>query len=207
MLFKAALHLHLTSVILFLLLYIVKTYLLVSNKDEQLQKIRKSTRIPEMIISTLFLVTGVYMAFNYPLDVMFWIKMVFVFASIPLAVIAYKRNNKALAVVSLLMIIAAYGCAEMIKKQNAKPTTAVATTSVDTDINAHEIYTSNCANCHGEQGNLMLAGATNLQTSTLAQPEMVMQITNGKGAMPAFGEQLNDGQINAVAEYIVTLRK
>ncbi|MBC7412262.1 MAG: SirB2 family protein [Bacteroidia bacterium] len=207
MLFKAALHLHLTSVILFLLLYIVKTYLLVSNKDEQLQKIRKTTRIPEMIISTLFLVTGVYMAFNYPLNVMFWIKMVFVFASIPLAVIAYKRNNKALAVVSLLMIIAAYGCAEMIKKQNAKPITAVATTSVDTDINAHEIYTSNCANCHGEQGNLMLAGATNLQTSTLTQPEMVMQITNGKGAMPAFGEQLNDAQINAVAEYIVTLRK
>jgi mono/diheme cytochrome c family protein len=207
MLFKAALHLHLTSVILFLLLYVVKTYLLVSNKNEQLEKIRKITRIPEMIISTLFLVTGVYMAFNYPLNFMFWIKMALVFASIPVAVIAYKKGNKALAVVSLLMIIAAYGCAEMIKKQNAKPTTVVANTSVDAELNAQEIYTSNCANCHGAEGDLMLAGATNLQKSTLTQPEMVMQITNGKGAMPAFGAQLNDVQINAVAEYIVTLRK
>lgn len=204
MLFKAALHLHLTSVILFLALYVVKTYLLVADKNEQLQKVRTATRIPEMVISTLFLVTGIYMAFNYPLNVMFWIKMVLVFASIPIAVIAYKKNNKAMAVVSLIMVILAYGCAEMIKKQNAK---IVPAANESTSVNGQEIFTSNCANCHGADGALMLAGATNLHTSVATHEAIVLQITNGKGAMPAYGTQLSTEQIEAVATYAETLRK
>jgi cytochrome c553 len=205
MLFKAALHLHLTSVILFLLLYIVKTFLLVSNKTEALEKVRKFARVPEMIISTLLLVTGVYMAFNYPLTSLFWIKMLFVFASIPIAVIAYKKSNKAMAVVSLLMIIMAYGCAEMMKKQGAKTNSSIIVSNET--VSGEEIYTSNCANCHGPQGDLMLAGAPNLQKSMLAQNELVNQISNGKGAMPAFTGNLTPQQIDAVAAYIITLRK
>ncbi len=206
MLFKAALHLHLTSVILFLVLYVVKTYLLVADKNEQLQKVRTLTRIPEIVISILFLGTGIYMAFNYPLNFMFWIKMVFVFASIPVAVIAYKKNNKAMAVVSLIMVIMAYGCAEMIKKQNAKAVAPVANETAIASVNGQEIFTANCANCHGANGALMLAGATNLQTSVATHEAIVLQITNGKGAMPAYGAQLSTEQIEAVATYAETLR-
>jgi hypothetical protein len=58
-----------------------------------------------MIVSTAFLGTGIYMLFNIPeIKPLLVIKIGIVFASIPIAIIAYKKNNKALAVLSLVMI-------------------------------------------------------------------------------------------------------
>ena len=68
-----------------------------------------------------------------------------------------------------------------------------------------QLYTDNgCGNCHI----LEAAGSTGTTGPNLdeLQPSFdaaVEQITNGGGAMPAFGEQLSDQQIRDLAAYVV----
>jgi len=66
------------------------------------------------------------------------------------------------------------------------------------------IFTANCASCH----TLAAAGSTgtigpNLDESMPSLELAIDRITNGQGAMPAFGGQLSEEQIQAVAEYVV----
>jgi uncharacterized membrane protein SirB2 len=120
--FKGMTHLHITSVMVFLIIYLIKTVLLLANANETLEKFKAKTKVLEMIVSTAFLGTGIYMLFNIPeIKPMLVIKIGIVFASIPIAIIAYRKNNKGLAVLSLVMIIASYGLAEMSKKHNGQP--------------------------------------------------------------------------------------
>ena len=56
---------HGISVMLFLLTYVIKTILLFTSKD-MLANYSKKTKVPEMIISTLFLMTGIYLAMQLP---------------------------------------------------------------------------------------------------------------------------------------------
>jgi mono/diheme cytochrome c family protein len=200
--YKAIFYTHLVSVNLFLLIYLVKTILLLANKNESLAKFTKTVKVPEMIISTLFLLTGIYMLTQIPeIKTLMIIKLIAVFVSIPLAVIGFKKKNKALAVVAFLLIVAAYGLAEMSKKQK---TAAVEIPT--TSINGQEIYTANCAKCHGDDGKLGLMGSPDLTASTKNSIEKMEIIKNGKGAMASFSGQLNDEQIKAVAEFTETLK-
>lgn len=67
-----------------------------------------------------------------------------------------------------------------------------------------QIFSQNCAVCHGAQGG---GGATgpDLQEPELAQEEeaVVTQIVEGGGGMPAFGEQLSDQEIADVAAFVI----
>lgn len=197
-------HTHLLSVILFLLIYLIKTILLLANKEEGLAKLTKIVKIPEMIISTLFLATGVYMLTQIPeIKSLMIIKIIVVLASIPLAVIGFKKKNKALASISLLMIIAAYGLAEMSKKQKSKSMETI----TESTINGQELYTASCARCHGDDGKLGLLGAPDLSASTMDLATRIEVIKNGKGAMTPFNGVLTEEQIKAVAEYSEGLKK
>ena len=49
--FVALYHTHKLVVVLFLLIYLIKTILLVANKTDALEKFKKITKIPEMIVS------------------------------------------------------------------------------------------------------------------------------------------------------------
>lgn len=64
-----------------------------------------------------------------------------------------------------------------------------------------QVYSQQCAQCHGQQGGggsgPALAGNQTLQDPQAA----VSQIINGGGGMPAFGNQLSDEQIAAVATH------
>ncbi|MCE9540387.1 MAG: cytochrome c [Bacteroidetes bacterium] len=197
-------HTHLLSVILFLLIYLIKTVLLLSNKNEGLAKFTKAVKVPEMIVSTLFLATGIYLITQIPeIKSLLIIKIVAVLISIPLAIIGFKKKNKVLAVFSLLLIIGAYGMAEMSKKQKSKSMEALSANT----LNGQELFNASCISCHGADGKLGLMEASDLSISTIDFAAKIEIIKNGKGAMTPFAEILSEEQIKAVAEYTESLKK
>ncbi len=201
---------HLISVNAFLLIYIVKTILLLGNKEAALARFTKMVKVLEMIISTAFLLTGIYMLTQIPdVNTLLIIKMIAVLASIPLAVVGFKRKNKALAVISLLLIIAAYGLAEMSKKHGAKKELPVepGAEKVANVIDGKAIFQSNCISCHGADGKLGLMGSPDLSASTLDVNAKIVIIKEGKGAMQPFEGRLTEEEINAVVTYSETLKK
>ncbi|MFZ9575998.1 MAG: hypothetical protein EBQ77_09260 [Sphingobacteriia bacterium] len=191
-------HTHYLTVILFLLLYVIKTILLLSGRDHLLERFSKSTRVPEMIISSLFLITGIYLLTQTPLggprDYLLWIKLTLIGLSIPIAVIGFKRKNKILAALSLLCITASFGLAEVYKNHKL----VVNNTGI-TDIRT--LYKNNCALCHGENGDAGINGSKNLKITTLKESEIIDIIHNGKNTMPK--ASLDDLQIKAMARFVL----
>ncbi|MBM3453345.1 MAG: cytochrome c [Bacteroidetes bacterium] len=73
---------------------------------------------------------------------------------------------------------------------------------------AKNLYTLNCASCHGMDGKLGGSGSKDLTKSTLSDAEIVNVITNGKNNMPAMKDAIQDPEkIKNVAEFVKTLRK
>lgn len=68
------------------------------------------------------------------------------------------------------------------------------------------VYVKHCKLCHGAKGDLGLSGAANLKTSVLSIEEVKQVVTNGRNAMPAWGQQLPPNEIELVASYVMTLR-
>ncbi len=209
--YTGLLHTHKLVVLLFLVIYVVKLALLLFS-EVNLDKMRnnKFARIFEVILSVLFLVTGIIMWINVaePLQTLFLVKIVAVFASIPLAVIGFKKKNKVLAILSVVLLFAAYGIAEVKKKSYLKPEKQeMVYNEAETSIYGKQLYQQYCRNCHGVDGAAGLSGAKNLQTSMISDADAKMQIKNGKGNMPAYEKALNEKQIDAVLTHIKSLRK
>jgi cytochrome c5 len=204
--YTGLLHTHTTFALLFLLHYVLKLVLLLTNKNDALERYSKSMRIPEMVLSIGFLVTGVWMLTNSnTYGNLLIIKLVCVFASIPLAVIGFKKKNKVLASLSVLLIIAAYGLAEMNKKAKTGP--KVDTSSIADPIAAGKlIYTNSCINCHGSDGKLGGSGSKDLSEISLTVDQQKELIRNGKNAMPGYRD-LSEEQLDAVVQYIATLKE
>lgn len=199
--YKGILHTHYLVVTLFLLLYVVKTILLLSDKKDLLATFSKKTRLFEIIISFLFLLTGIYLATQLPYgnkyDYLFYIKVAMVFASIPVAVIGFRKSNKILAALSLLMITGSYGLGEVYhKKKGIAKDAGAAIASTD----GKTLYEANCKSCHGDDGKAGLAGAKDLSVTVLDIAAMKEIILHGKGVMPA--ASVNDEQATAIAEYV-----
>lgn len=182
----------------------VKTILLFAN-ESKLEGYTKKTKIPEMVISFGFLATGIglWAQVAEPFKTMFLIKIVAVFASIPLAVIGFKKKNKVLALLSFVLIVGAYGLAEMNKKAKSK----VEPTAAGVVLSGKELFDNNCKVCHGEDGTLSASGAKNLQTSVLSDEEIKDRIMNGKNSMPAYGKSFSAEEIDKLVEFSKTLRK
>jgi len=195
---------HVVSVIIFLLIYLLKTVLLLFNKNEALANFNKGTKVFEMIISTLFLVTGIYMLTQIPeIKSLLIAKIVVVIVLIPIAIIGFKKKNKILAFLSLLLIVCAYGMAEMSKKQKSKALQGISASNV----NGFELYDAACLSCHGADGKLGTMGARNLATSKMNLEARIEIITNGKASMNPFKGVLTNEQIKAVAEYSESIKK
>jgi mono/diheme cytochrome c family protein len=71
------------------------------------------------------------------------------------------------------------------------------------------IYKTNCATCHGEDGSGTALGnrlhVKDLRTREIQQQStkvLAQTITAGKGYMPAFGTRLDSEQIQKLVEYI-----
>ncbi|MCU0359094.1 MAG: cytochrome c [Bacteroidia bacterium] len=202
---KGLLHTHYLVVTLFLLIYVIKTILLISDKKELLETFSKKFKVPEMVISVLFLLTGIYLSTQLPFggkyDYLFWIKIVMVAVAIPLAILGFKKHNKILAALSLLLITGTYGVAEVYHKRKGIPKES---NEMITDAKA--LYENNCSSCHGTDGKLGIAGSKDLTKTQMDVAGINQIITQGKGMMPA-ASQLSPEQAQAVAEYVNTSLK
>jgi len=198
------LHTHKLSVMLFLVLYLFKLIFLLTNNAKAMAAMqKKGWRIFDMGISTLFLATGLYLLFtSAEVKVLQWVKIGMVFLRIPIAVIGFKKGNKPLATLSVLLIFGAYGLAEAAKKNRVAEVAAGATPQET----AKAMFVANCVVCHGEDGAAQVAGAANLQISKLSDDEIVNILRNGKNRMPKFSGW-NDEQLKLVAAYTKSLRK
>ncbi|SFC69365.1 Cytochrome c, mono-and diheme variants [Flexibacter flexilis DSM 6793] len=194
------LHLHTTVVIVFLLSLAFKTVLLLANNTTLLDTVRAKTKVLEMILGTLILVTGGYLLFKggHPATWLM-VKVAIVLVMIPMAIVGLKKGNKALAVISLLGFVYVYGVAETRSLTFKKQDTAASPVA--------EIYTAQCVRCHGESGDAGQFGAKNLKESTLSREETAQIILNGKGAMPGFNGAISPEKANELADYIATLKK
>lgn len=71
------------------------------------------------------------------------------------------------------------------------------------------VFTANCASCH-QGGKNVVNPAKTLKKEDLSKygkdsvEAIVTQVTKGAGAMPAFGGRLSAGDIEAVANYVLT---
>jgi len=197
------LHTHKLVVVLFLLIYLIKTVLLLMNKKESLAKFTKMVKVPEIIVSFLFLATGIYLIIGLPqIKPILIIKIICVFAAIPLAVIGFKKQNKVLATLSLLLIIASYGLAEMSKKASK-----VEILVSDPSQLGKSVYAAQCQSCHGQDGKLGLAGAKDLTATNMVKDDIIVLLNNGKNSMPKFKDALSIEEIDAVSEYVLQMKK
>ncbi len=193
---------HFAVVTIFFLIYLIKTALLLANKNEELQSFTKKVKILEMLVSFLFLATGVYLMFQLPeIKPLLIIKITIVFLSIPLAVVGFKKANKGLATLAFVLILGAFGIGEMMKNKKAVVTENAV--NADGSINAQELYSANCKSCHGDNGKLNMAGAFDLSTTQLGNDSIASIILNGRNTMPKVNG-LTQEQAQAIAAYVNT---
>ena len=65
-----------------------------------------------------------------------------------------------------------------------------------------QVYLDNCAICHADDGS---GGTGPNLTGEDEEGEIVDIVTNGEGAMPAFGGQLTEQEIADVAAYVAQI--
>ncbi|RLD21052.1 MAG: hypothetical protein DRI71_09575 [Bacteroidetes bacterium] len=211
--FVAFYHTHKLVVVLFILIYLIKAILLLMGNKDALNKFNKKVKIPEMIVSALLFITGIIMLNNIAdFNLIFTIKLTIVVAAIPIAVIAYKKYNKILAVLALIMLISAYGLAEIFKAQFGKRqvVTEVVTDPANEQYNARvhgaALFTAQCIVCHGADGKASFSGAKDLTLSTKSADEIIETIKIGKNTMPKMAGIYSEQELKALADYVNSLR-
>lgn len=193
---KGIAHTHYLVVVLFLLIYVAKTVLLLSNKSDLLAKFTKKVKVPEMIISFLFLATGIYLMTQLAtIHYLMWIKIALILLAIPLAVIGFKKSNKILASVSLLLITASFGLAEVAAKKKMQ-----ADNSGIAVNDGKALYFNNCSMCHGEDGKLGAMGAKDLSATAMDVTAMKEVILRGQNMMKPV--PVSEEQAASIAAYV-----
>ncbi len=188
--------------------------LLLMNKKDQLDTFRRWSKVTEIVVSSLFLITGIWMLVLKPtVNYIQIIKFIAIVAAIPLGIIGFSRYNKLLGTLSFVFIVLAYGLAEMGKKIVLKKSIdSVINTdgkALDYDQMKHgeTLYKAYCIQCHGGDGKLMLQKASDLSVTKMDRNQIKEIINNGKNTMPAFNKVLSSEETQAIVTYVETLRK
>ena len=121
-----------------------------------------------------------------------------------------SRRRLALLIVVGLLIVVAAGCGGDSDSDGAEPpattTTEDGASATGDAANGETIFASaGCGGCHTFEA----AGSTgavgpNLDDISPSFDEVVEQVTNGGGAMPAFGDQLSEQEIRDVAAFVTS---
>jgi mono/diheme cytochrome c family protein len=81
---------------------------------------------------------------------------------------------------------------------------------------AAELYSKNCASCHGRDGRSRTFKAKINHARNLSDPEWQARVSderifnsimNGKGKMPAYGKKISEQEIDSLVTYVRALRK
>jgi len=207
-------HSHKIAIWLFLLLFIIKLVLLLTNSS-RLEGFSKRFRVAEMIIDSIFLLTGIALLFqSAQIRPLFIIKITAVVVSIPLAFIGFKRKNKMLAVIAFFLLVGAYGMAEVnrvVIVKRSKINTEVLTNASDPaynmEIHGKALFEVQCFLCHGIDGKQRLSGAKDLTITEMTEKEIEAIMRKGKNTMPAWDDSFTDHEIRAIANYVLTLKE
>ena len=114
----------------------------------------------------------------------------------------WRRTRLVLIVSVALVVIASCGGAKTRDQYSVRVTEDG---PVDFAL-VKKLYDVKCALCHGSDGAQQFAGAKNLSESTLPKADVVLRITEGKGSMPPHKDVLTEEQIDAIADFVMTLR-
>ena len=199
------LKIHIISVTVFVAFYLVKAFFLLSRRDATLDVFSKKTRVAEMIFSLLFLITGVSLIIiTGGIKTQQIVKLVLVFASVPLAIVGFKKKIKVLAACSLLMLVSAYVVAEIGR---SKPYPVKHAPASEQAVGKY-LFEYNCSYCHGTDGKKTYREAADLSLSIKDATKVAMVILNGRNhKMPAYGGLLSEKEITAVTDYVISLRE
>ncbi len=224
------LHLHITVVMIFMFSMIFKNILMLIGMNDTLAKFRAKTKIMEMVLGSLMLLTGGYLLYiTQNLAPYMIVKIMILFAVIPLGIVGFNKHNKILVTLATLLLIYAY----FISKTNSltfnygtsQPTNSLieykgapaADSSTVGNIidqnmqnvvsNAQPIFIEKCAACHGADGRMQANGAKDLTKSDKTLVQRVKIISEGKNLMPGFKYQLSEQDIQALAVYTQMLKQ
>ena len=107
----------------------------------------------------------------------------------------------------MVFIFACSGGGEKSEDSDAAASTESTAPPEPEKPDGQKIYRTYCITCHGMDGKLELNGAKDLSISELPVEERIVQITEGKNLMTPFKGVLTEDQIQAVAEYTLTLKQ
>ena len=163
-------HTHKFAVFAFLAIYVIKTILLLAGKESMLGSFSSKIKVPERIVSILFLVTGILLLFEAAeIRTLFLFKIVVIILAIPIAMIAFKRLSKPLALLAMVMLAGGYGLAEINKHRMIHRTDLPKSVVLDASspeyqmvLHGEALYNTQCVNCHGALGELQMSGAKDL---------------------------------------------
>lgn len=112
--------------------------------------------------------------------------------------------------IALLMVAFAWSCGSEEASNSTSGSSSTNTTKPKAKaiaVDGKAVYQKNCIVCHGVQGDMGASGAFNLKESKLAVEERIAVVTNGRKAMASYKDLLKEEEIEAVAEYTMTLTK
>lgn len=120
-----------------------------------------------------------------------------------------RRSKLALVLVAGAFALVGAGCGGDDESDSAEPPAATTTedgggSGTGDAANGEQVFASaGCGGCHTFEA----AGSTgsvgpNLDDASLTFDQVVEQVTNGGGAMPAFGDDLTEQEINDVAAFV-----
>ena len=224
------LHLHITVVMIFIFSMLFKNLLMLVGMNDTLSKFRAKTKVMEMILGTLMLVTGGYLLYvTKNMELYMVVKIMILFAVIPLGIVGFNKHNKLLVTLATLLLIYAYMIAKtqslvfnfgksqpaesVIKFDGVSPTDTSAVGNIINQnmenvlSNAKPLFIEKCAVCHGIDGKMMANGAKDLSKSEKSLVLRTHIISEGKNLMPGFKYQLSERDIQALAVYTQMLKQ
>ncbi len=93
-----------------------------------------------------------------------------------------------------IILVGLFSCTERKAQENNSNTIS--------DSYSKQLYTLNCASCHGKDGRLGVAGAKDLSQTSLSDNEKKNIILEGQNGMPSFENRLEIEDIDSIIQYI-----